>query len=201
MESRFDAMVDFFWSMEQDTPFAALLDELAAELPAGLRALDVGSGPGGLLSRLPARGFAADVSLGMCRRALDHGFPAVTSDAMRLPIASGALDAVVTTNLLHLVPDAGGALQEAARVLRPGGVLLLLVPGPRLSEPALRAYLEPRHGADMAERLSGWGRSAEANGRFTEDGLRALLGAAGFADPALRLAWDGLALLGRARRR
>ena len=48
-------------------------------------------------------------------------------DAMRLPIASDGVDAVVIVWLLHLLPDPASVLAEAARVLRPGGVLITTV--------------------------------------------------------------------------
>ncbi|MFC0677031.1 class I SAM-dependent methyltransferase [Lysobacter korlensis] len=46
--------------------------------------------------------------------------------ALRLPDAS--LDAVISLDVLEHVPDFRAALRECARVLRPGGVLVLTVP-------------------------------------------------------------------------
>jgi SAM-dependent methyltransferase len=50
-------------------------------------------------------------------------------DATRLPVASGSVDAVTFMWLLHLVDAAtvAAAIAEAARVLRPGGVLVTTV--------------------------------------------------------------------------
>jgi SAM-dependent methyltransferase len=54
------------------------------------------------------------------------------ADVCDLPIADGAIDAVVSANLLEHVPDDRGALQEFARVLRSGGRAVIVVPaGPR----------------------------------------------------------------------
>jgi SAM-dependent methyltransferase len=71
-----------------------------------------------------------DQSAGM----LGHALPrldghAVRGDATRLPFADGSVDAVTFMWLLHLVPDevVGGAVAEAARILRPGGVLITTV--------------------------------------------------------------------------
>ncbi|MGX9889818.1 class I SAM-dependent methyltransferase [Streptomyces sp. NPDC002276] len=51
----------------------------------------------------------------------------VRGDATRLPFAPDAVDAVVIVWLLHLLPDPAPVLAEAARVLRPGGVLITTV--------------------------------------------------------------------------
>jgi len=53
----------------------------------------------------------------------------VRGDATRLPLASRSVDAVTFMWLLHLVDDAvvTAAIAEAARVLRPGGVMVTTV--------------------------------------------------------------------------
>ncbi len=48
------------------------------------------------------------------------------ADAQGLPFADGSFDTVVSTLVLCTVPDPHLALGEIRRVLRPGGVLLLL---------------------------------------------------------------------------
>lgn len=54
------------------------------------------------------------------------------ADACALPMEDQSLDAVVSANLLEHVPDDRRALQEIARVLKPGGPVALVVPaGPR----------------------------------------------------------------------
>jgi SAM-dependent methyltransferase len=54
--------------------------------------------------------------------------PDVQADAARTPFASGAFDAVVCTELLEHVPDPQPVLAEIARVLRPGGIVLITAP-------------------------------------------------------------------------
>jgi len=108
----------------------AAAEATAPLLPQG-RCLDVGGGTGlvalGLLrrgvdvvvlDRSPAMlGLAATRLPGRCVRA----------DASRLPVAASSVDAVLTMWLLHLLDDARPVLDEAARVLRPGGVLVTTV--------------------------------------------------------------------------
>ena len=47
------------------------------------------------------------------------------AEMRRLPLADGSVDAVLADGVLHHLPKnaLGGALREAARVLRPGGIL------------------------------------------------------------------------------
>jgi SAM-dependent methyltransferase len=68
------------------------------------------------------------------------------SDAKRLPIGSGSVDAVVLVWLLHLLDDAAPVVAEAARVLRPGGVFVTTVDKDDAvvnADTAIGAILEP----------------------------------------------------------
>lgn len=59
-------------------------------------------------------------------RSLGREVRLVRGDASRLPFAAASFDTVVCTLSLCCIPDDDAALVEAARVLRPGGRLLLL---------------------------------------------------------------------------
>jgi len=96
--------------------------------------LELGTGSGAmaevLLERFPAmRLHGTDVDPEMVEGArcrLARFGPRVTveqADATALPHASGQFDAVVSFLMLHHVGDWEGALREAARVLRPGGMV------------------------------------------------------------------------------
>jgi demethylmenaquinone methyltransferase/2-methoxy-6-polyprenyl-1,4-benzoquinol methylase len=73
-----------------------------------------------------AGGFAIglDFSLGMLR-AGRHPVPLVAGDALRLPFADAAFDAVTISFGLRNVVDTSAALAELARVTRPGGRLVV----------------------------------------------------------------------------
>ena len=56
------------------------------------------------------------------------------ADGTKAPLATAAYGAVYSHSVLEHIPDDLGAVQEAARVLRPGGRLVFTVPGPAFAE-------------------------------------------------------------------
>ena len=50
---------------------------------------------------------------------------AIQGDAGRLPIAANAVDAAITVDAFHHMPDQQAVVAEAARVIRPGGVFVI----------------------------------------------------------------------------
>ncbi|MCX4984561.1 class I SAM-dependent methyltransferase [Streptomyces sp. NBC_00572] len=101
-------------------------------VPPGARTLlDLACGTGLVTERLTRPGlrvYGADAAQAMLRVA-DGRVPGrvVRSDARRLPLPDASVDAVGAVWLLHLVPFAAEIVAEAARVLRPGGVLVATV--------------------------------------------------------------------------
>jgi len=91
------------------------------------RLLDVGGGSGRAAAALTGPEITVvDVSFGMLRRARDgRGLSGVAGDAGRLPFQEASVDAITIVDALHHIPDHDAALQEAARVLAPGGVLVI----------------------------------------------------------------------------
>lgn len=101
-------------------------------LPAGARILDAGCGAGGGLRWLAE--FGTVVGIDLHPAAIRHAVRASTrvarASVQALPHPAGLFDLVTSFEVLyHLaVRDDVGALREVARVLRPGGWLLLRVP-------------------------------------------------------------------------
>jgi ubiquinone/menaquinone biosynthesis C-methylase UbiE len=100
----------------------------------GQRVLDLGCGPGDGASRLNRAGAIAiglDYSQGMlddARRASGNDGRIVRGDAGRLPFKDGAFDKIVCTNSFHHYPRHFDSLREMRRVLKPGGLLVLVDP-------------------------------------------------------------------------
>jgi ArsR family transcriptional regulator len=121
-----------------DLPAGAVEDALLGLLPpAGLgRVLDIGTGTGRLLEVLAPRvsaGLGIDASRAMLALARSRlARPGLThcavrlADMYRLPLADAGFDLVVLQMVLHYAEDPAAALAEAARVLRPGGRLLVV---------------------------------------------------------------------------
>ena len=104
---------------------------LARHLHPGDAVLEIGSGTGrltGEIRKLSGTVVASDVAPGMLRWAKRHNGVAVgvVADAEALPFRDGLFDACVAMNALSYCVDKDAALREAARVLRPGGKLLLI---------------------------------------------------------------------------
>lgn len=107
-----------------------LVRRTVAPWPAG-RALDVGCGMGGNTAVLRALGWQVvglDSSPVSVEAAAARGLPVVRSDARRLPFPDASFDLVLSTDAWEHVVEDGLVAAETARVLRPGGRALVLVP-------------------------------------------------------------------------
>ena len=88
--------------------------------PTGVRALDVGCGPGRYLARIremqpDSLVVGCDLSPGMARESSAVAHVAV-ADAQRLPFAGSSFDRVIAAHMLYHVPDVVGALHDLARI-------------------------------------------------------------------------------------
>jgi ubiquinone/menaquinone biosynthesis C-methylase UbiE len=157
-------------NLPADAVERALLDIIP---PAAIgRMLDIGTGTGALLERLAPRVSAAlgvDASrtmLALARTRLAKpglGHCSVRlADMYRLPLPDGAFELVVLQMVLHYAEDPPGVIAEAARVLRPGGRLVVVDLAPHGDRAAA---------ARLAHRWPG----------FADASMLAMLAAAGLA--------------------
>jgi SAM-dependent methyltransferase len=114
-----------------------LLLEIIDALPKDSLVLDVGCGPGRVLTYLGFRGVRC---IGLDRSANSiaiivgrHHLPGVVGDNLRLPVLNDVADLVITDGVLHHTGDPPQAFAEDCRIVKPSGLLYVAVyrPGGR----------------------------------------------------------------------
>lgn len=165
-----------------------LLD--AAGVAAGMRVLDVASGPGHAAGRAVERGAVAtgvdlaDEMVALARRT-HAGVRFQRADAEQLPFPDHAFDALVCGFGINHMPRPDRALGEFVRVVAPGGAIALSTwerPERNRFLGILADAFRAGGGTPPPEALAG-----PDHYRFAaDDELRALLGAAGLEDIEIR---------------
>ena len=166
---------------------AALAD--AAGVTAGMRALDVGCGPGGLTRELVARTGAANVAaidpaaqfVAACRER-NPGADVREGAAEALPWASGEFDAALSCLVIGFMRDPDRGVAEMARVTRPGGTVAacmwdLATGGMTMLATFWSAVRETVPSAEGERRMAGTAEGDTA-ARFERAGLRDVAGGA-----------------------
>jgi len=144
-EGQYHALMDRLAVEAVQAAAAAVLRERGSR---GLRVLEAGCGTGRVLSRLRAAGLPAvglDLSSGMLAHARSRGLPVGRADLSALPVHDASLDLICCFKVLPHVPDLAAALQELARVLRPGGRMVLETYNPRSLRAVVKRLGGPRH--------------------------------------------------------
>ncbi|MDZ4654370.1 MAG: methyltransferase domain-containing protein [Coriobacteriia bacterium] len=100
-------------------------------VPGGGHILDVGGGAGGLARRITEALPSHVTVLDPTPELIDHvetseHVSAVLGSAETMPFEDDEFDAVVVTDAFHHFRDPDGAVAEMARVVRPGGAVLVL---------------------------------------------------------------------------
>ena len=129
---QYDDLVDQWW--ETTGGFAALhwiAASRAEHIPQaspGEVLVDLACG-GGLMAphvaRLGYRHVGVDVGEASLRVAAAHGVRPVVGSVLAVPLADGCADVVVAGEILEHVEDDVAVLAECARLLRPGGTLVI----------------------------------------------------------------------------
>ena len=138
--------VDYHLGRRQKRQLVYRLQRRTAEVETALQrhmqgrlrtVVDVGTADGLMLEMLrqrlgPVTLIGLDYSLALLRTTDLPAVHKVQGDALALPFKSGSTDALIATAVLEHVPDASAALRECARILRPGGLLVVTTPDPLL---------------------------------------------------------------------
>lgn len=95
------------------------------------RVLEIGAGMGHQAKLLSQQGYdvvAIDIPLSAYRN--QRVYPIVEYDGRQIPIASGSVDLVFSSNVLEHISDIGAFLDETARVVNPNGIAIHILPTP-----------------------------------------------------------------------
>ncbi|MEG4321763.1 MULTISPECIES: class I SAM-dependent methyltransferase [unclassified Microcoleus] len=90
-------------------------------------AIDVGCGPGNLYATIggtPQLLIGIDISRGALEKAMQLGYTPILADAHNIPLIDNCADIVTLNAVLHHCDDMVKVLKEAARLVRPGGLLI-----------------------------------------------------------------------------
>lgn len=108
-------------------------DDMLASAPDTGLWLDLGCGTGWIkdvlvLKKQKRRLIGVDISEGMLRFAQRKQMPVVLGDAEKLPFKDACFDGVLAKGVMHHLPAMACAAAEIARIIKPGGVAVLVDP-------------------------------------------------------------------------
>lgn len=119
----FAPLYDLFMPSATSESLQAGLDRADREVQ---HVLDVGGGTGrGVRAVTAEKRLVVDAAHRMLKRARGHGLAAVRANGAQLPVRTETVDGVLVVDALHHIRDQHAVLEEAHRVLRPGGVLVV----------------------------------------------------------------------------
>jgi SAM-dependent methyltransferase len=139
-----------YWFRRHEAAYLAL-----APFCAGAVVLEAGCGEGygaallaGRGSRVLALDYLPDVVHHV--RSAYGGLSVVQGDLQRLPLATGAVEAVATLQVVEHLHDQPGFVAECARVLRPAGTLLVTTPNRLTFSPDAAGPVNPFHTRELS---------------------------------------------------
>lgn len=137
-----DSYIDTFAGITQET-VSLLVD--AADIHAGSKVLDIGSGPGNVAAQLAEFGtnvtgvdFSAEMVEEAKKRHPDLRFE--QADAEKLPFAENSFDAIVANYVVHHLARPEVVFAEVCRLLKPGSHFAFAVWGPPEEQSSIGAF-------------------------------------------------------------
>ena len=140
-----------YWFRRHEAAYAAM-----APFCGGARVVDAGSGEGygaALLHRYgagPVVGLELDPSVAAHAATRYPHVPVARADLQRLPMRSGAVEVVVSSQVIEHLWDQPGFVAECARVLRPAGTLVVTTPNRLTFSPGLATPVNPFHTRELS---------------------------------------------------
>jgi ubiquinone/menaquinone biosynthesis C-methylase UbiE len=191
---------DSYEEMDHSVPNSAFVDRLI-DLGAHGRMLDLGTGPGHIpiiLCRRTRGTYVVGIELATHMLAYAQRYRAASGlqqrlqfqigDVKKLDFEDDSFDTVFSNTTVHHIPEPRRMLEEARRVLRPGGVLLIRDLYRPHSEERLQEIVELRAG-DCDERQKRlFGDSLRAS--LTPGEFRVIADETGFAEAQLVIDTD-----------
>lgn len=120
------------YNVRRHRGYHALIDVIESDaVPRGssLRILEAGCGTGLVMERVRSRGstniVGVDLSAGMLAIAREQGSRVAQASVTALPFPDASFDVAYSFKVLAHVPDIEAALAEMARVVRPGGSVVV----------------------------------------------------------------------------
>lgn len=166
-----------YWFARHEAAYAWLVDELADRV-RGAAVVEAGSGEGYGAAMLRSAGAATVLALEYDDASATHAHTAygevrtVRANLAMLPVATASADLLVTLQVVEHLWDLRGFLRDCARVVRPGGAVVVTTPNRPVFSPGLGRGEKPTNPFHVEE--------------LDAEQLHDLLGEAGFVDVAVR---------------
>lgn|SRR5262245_15252390 len=107
----------------------AEIDRIATFFEPGARILEIGAGTGEQALELKRRGFdVTAIEIAESNYASNRQFPIIDYDGKHIPLPDATVDIVFSSNVLEHVPDLSQMHAEVARVLKPSGFCIHVLP-------------------------------------------------------------------------
>ncbi len=107
----------------------AEIDRIAPFFTPGARILEIGAGTGEQAAEFTRRGFdVTAIEVADSNYAANRLFPILNYDGRHISLPNASLDIVFSSNVLEHVPDLKRMHSEIARVLKPGGYCIHVLP-------------------------------------------------------------------------
>lgn len=131
--AQYDELAGEWWDPHGE--FAALhwlaasrAEHIPPAASPGAVLVDLACGGGLMAPHVEPLGYrhvGVDLNLAALHAAREHGIRTVRASVLAVPLADGCADVVVAGEILEHIEDDVGVLAECARLLRPGGTLVL----------------------------------------------------------------------------